>query len=472
MALSHASFKSCQMHSETKFIVCLLLFCLHISFAGAKENPETEPRIEYTINEDWRFIPNGMAFGHSLLAEDPGAEVVSIPHTWNTRDPFNGKFSYRRGISWYRKELVLNEELKGKRLFLYFEGANQVADVYINSVFAGQHKGGYTAFIVDITDYATFGIDAPNLIAVQVDNSHDNHIPPLSVGYALYGGIYRDVWLIATSPLHFKLSDHASSGIYITTPEVSEKKAKVEIKGTLVNNTDEVKRISVISRILDNEGRLVKKTESVVEVGPDSETHFRQSTGPINTPRLWSPDDPYLYRVVSEIHDENFIVDKVNNPLGFRWFSFDPDKGFSLNGEKLLLKGTNRHQDMMGKGHALTNAVHERDLRIIKEMGCNFLRLAHYPQDPRILEMADKLGLLIWEEIPLVNYMNISHPFIENSKNIIREMIRQHYNHPSVIMWGSMNEIFLWSKEGARTREHTDESIIRMYIVSRNSWTA
>ncbi len=444
--------------STEKIVFCLLLICLQTSLLKAEKTDTGNPRTSYTINEDWSFTPQGLAFGYRPLAKDPGAEIISLPHTWNTQDPFDGKYTYRRGISWYRKELVVSEKLKGKRLFLYFEGANQVSDVYINSVFVGQHKGGYTAFAVDITDYATFGREEPNLIAVQVDNSHDNHIPPLSVGYALYGGIYRDVRLIATSPVHFKVSDHASSGIYIATPEVSDKMARVDVRGTLVNNTNELKKLSVISRILDSDGHLVEKIETKVEVGPGSEAQFRQTSGSIKNPRLWSPDDPYLYRVVSEIHEGNSVVDEIKNPLGFRWFSFNANEGFRLNGKKLQLKGTNRHQDLMGKGHALSNADHERDLRIIKEMGCNFLRLAHYPQDPHVLDLADKLGLLIWEEVPLVNYMNISHPFLENSKTMIREMIRQHYNHPSVIMWGSMNEIFLWSKEGARIREHPDEA--------------
>jgi len=445
------------LRNSAKFATCLLLCFTFISYTQAKDPLNTGPRVKYTINEDWRFIPIGKAFGYRSLTDDSGAELISIPHTWNTHDPFDGKYSYHRGISWYRKKLVLNEDLKGKRLFLYFEGANQVADVYINSVFAGQHKGGYTAFVVDITDYAIFGKDEPNLIAVQVDNSHDNYIPPLSVGYALYGGIYRDVWLLATDQVHFNILDHASSGIFVSTPEVSKEKAVIDIKGTIVNQSHESRKLKVISRIMDNHGKLLESLESVVQVEPSSETNFHQFSKAILNPRLWSPDDPYLYKVVSEIHDGNSILDEVTNPLGFRWFSFDPENGFSLNGEKLQLRGTNRHQDMMGKGHALTNTDHERDLRIIKEMGCNFLRLAHYPQDPYVLEMADKLGLLIWEEVPLVNYMNISHPFLENSKNMIREMIRQHFNHPSVIMWGSMNEIFLWSEEGARTRNHTDE---------------
>lgn len=252
-----------------------------------------------------------MAFGQSALAEDPGDEVVSLPHTWNTRDPFDGKYSYRRGISWYRKKLVINKDLKEKRLFLYFEGANQVADVYINSVIAGQHKGGYTAFVVDITDYAKFCKDEPNLIAVQVDNSHDNYIPPLSVGYALYGGIYRDVWLIATDQVHYKILDHASSGIFISTPEVSKEKAVIDIKGKIVNQSHESRKLKVISRIMDNKGKLLESLESVVQAEPSSEINFHQFSKAILNPRLCSPDDPYLYKVISEIHDGKSIVDEV-----------------------------------------------------------------------------------------------------------------------------------------------------------------
>tara|TARA_R110002049_G_scaffold38266_1_gene119185 strand:+ start:1 stop:1776 length:1776 start_codon:yes stop_codon:yes gene_type:complete len=171
---------------------------------------------------------------------------------------------------------------------------------------------------------------------------------------------------------------------------------------------------------------------------------------------LWSPENPYLYSVHSVVRQNGIIIDELFNPLGLRWYSIDPNKGFFLNGKHLKLNGTNRHQDMYNKGSALSNEEHRRDMKMIKDMGCNFIRIAHYPQDPEILRAADQLGLLAWEEVPLVNYMTIDDEFVKNSKTMLKEMIRQHYNHPSVIIWGSMNEIFLWGNNEDRIGKQED----------------
>ncbi|MGH7635901.1 MAG: glycoside hydrolase family 2 protein, partial [Gemmatimonadaceae bacterium] len=178
-------------------------------------------------------------------------------------------------------------------------------------------------------------------------------------------------------------------------------------------------------------------------------------------PHLWSPDDPYLYTVRTDVYDGDELRDRVTNPLGFRWYHFDPARGFFLNGSKLQLRGTNRHQDYAGLGSAMPNELHTRDFELIKEMGANFVRLAHYPQDPAVLEAADRLGLLIWEEIPVVNYITPGPEFTHNAETMLREMTRQHYDHPSVIMWGTMNEVFLWGPGGGRIRVQDDTAYMR-----------
>ena len=415
------------------------------------------PRIKYTINENWKYYPDGFAFGQRDQYRgikqriDDNWEAISLPHTWNAFDPFDDVESYRRGISWYRKEIKLSDNLKEKRIFLYFEGINQVADVYVNGTFVFCHKGGYTAFSVDITGYVKFdGKDNRNLIAIQVDNSHDQDIPPLSVGYALYGGIYRDVWLIGTDQVHVKVTDYASAGIYISTPKVTEEEALVNIRGTIINGSENTQEVRIVNSIVNAENQFVRKSESKLFLDANDESIFEQNRIVINFPHLWSPDDPYLYNVYTEIYVGDKLQDRIKNPLGLRWFSFNQDSGFSLNGKKLQIKGTNRHQDYQGLGSALPNSQHVKDLEWIKNMGANFVRLAHYPQDPVVLETCDRLGLLVWEEVPVVNYINMSKEFLENSKTMIKEMIRQHYNHPSVIIWGSTNEIFLWDENGDR----------------------
>ena len=187
----------------------LLFLTIAVTNSGMSQN-----RIEYSINDNWKFHVGGLAFAQRAnvkgypIPVDELWETVSIPHTWNADDPFDDSESYRRGIGWYRKNISLSENLKNKKIYLHFEGANQVADVYVNGAFAGSHKGGYTAFTIDISKHSRFGEE--NLIAVKVDNSHSNVIPPLSVGFGLYGGIYRDVWLVATDLVHFGMHNHGS----------------------------------------------------------------------------------------------------------------------------------------------------------------------------------------------------------------------------------------------------------------------
>ncbi|MEY4855202.1 MAG: hypothetical protein RLZZ97_32, partial [Gemmatimonadota bacterium] len=206
-------------------------------------------RVQRTLNDGWRFAYGGQSFAEKFTAlvepgkmkpferaqeQDAGWERVTLPHTWNAKDPFDDVPGYRRGIAWYRRTLVLDSSYAGKRLHLQFEGVNQVADVYVNGAFAGRHEGGYTAFTLDVTKWLTIG--APNLIAVQVNNSTDPYIAPLAVGYALYGGIYRDVWLVATAPVHVALDDHGSNGTTVTTPLVTRDSAITQVRATIAND--------------------------------------------------------------------------------------------------------------------------------------------------------------------------------------------------------------------------------------------
>jgi len=445
-----------------KFRLATLLLALPTVLAA-----QGDVRVRYTINEGWKFLPDGVEFAEKAWLDDSGWQSVNLPHTWNARDPFDDVESYRRGTSWYRRRLALPDSLRGKRLYLYFEGANQRADVYVNGAWAGSHAGGYTAFAVDITRWARAGA-ADNLVAVRVDNSHDPQVPPLSVGFALYGGIYRDVWLVATDPVHLTMRDHGSSGVYVTTPAVSRESGTVRVRGAVANDPSPgsgqaaAKRLRVVSTLIDREGKPVAESiPTDVASEPGREAVFEQQLRTVRAPHLWSPDDPYLYSVRTDVYDGERVADRVTSPLGFRWFRFTADSGFFLNGARLFLRGTNRHQDYQGLGSALSNRQHVRDLELIKEMGANFLRLAHYPQDPAVLEAADRLGLLIWEEVPVVNYITVSDEFASNSHRMLREMIRQHHNHPAVVMWGVMNEVFLWSEGGERLGRHTDTTYMR-----------
>jgi beta-galactosidase len=410
-----------------------------------------QSKMVLSINDHWRFLSRGTDFAQKNKIDDSKWTTVNIPHTWNAKDPFDDDETSRRGVSWYRKKLKLDQSFKNKRVYLNFEGVGQVADVYVNGIFAGQHKGAYTAFTLDITKLVKIeDTVTENVIAVQVSNAQNDFLPPLSIGYAYYGGIYRDVWLVATSNLHFDLSDYGSSGVFVSTPQVAKDKATVSVKANLTNNGITSQQVQLLQMLYDKQGNEVARDVVKISLAAGATAVVQSKDLKVSHPHLWSPEDPYLYQLKSQLLLNGEVIDEQINPVGFRWFSFDADKGFSLNGEKYLLKGTNRHQDFKDKGDALTAADHYRDLKLIKEMGCNFLRLAHYPQAKAVLDLADKMGLLVWEEIPLVNYINPVPEFLDNSKNMIREMVRQHYNHPSIIIWGSMNEVLLWSDRAER----------------------
>lgn len=426
---------------------------------------QSQSRIEHTINDNWKFHKGGLAFGQRSFIKvyptqvDELWDTISIPHTWNADDPFDDQESYTRGISWYRKGLVLPDDYSNKKVFIHFEGANQVVDVFMNGAFVGNHKGGYTAFTMDVTEFLKAGQE--NILAVKVDNSFSSVVPPLSVGYGLYGGIYRDVWLIATDKVHFSMMNYGSKGLFISTPEVSKSTAKVLVKGNVVNAADAIAEVKIKQTIFDAEGKQIAETSTTKRLQAGENFAFSADVMNVKKPALWSPDSPILYSVKSQLLINDNVVDELTNPLAFRWYDFNAETGFSLNGEKYLLKGTNRHQDKQGLGGALSNADHVSDLQDIKNMGANFLRLAHYPQDPAVLNAADSLGLFLWEEIPVVNYINESKEFLHNSQEMLREMIRQHYNHPSIILWGSCNEIFLWNELGARSGRITNKSYMK-----------
>ncbi|MBT8401590.1 MAG: beta galactosidase jelly roll domain-containing protein, partial [Rhodothermia bacterium] len=401
----------------------------------------TAGRLKVTLNDGWSFHKGDLEAGHLAGLTDSTWVNVDLPHTWNAEDAFDKRPEYYRGVGWYRRVLNLVDAGPDKRHFIHFEGANQVADVYVNGQHVGQHIGGYTAFTVDATDQLRG--DGADLIAVRVDNSHDPNIPPLNADFTFYGGIYRDVWLITTSDVHFNMLDYGGPGVYAVTPSVSETAAALRVRGSVKNDRLENAAGVLTATLFDPQYRPVASTQSTIEILAGSISEFILDLGEIADPKLWSPEAPNLYGVTVAISVEDLLRDVIRVPLGFRWFRADADDGFWLNGKRTPLYGTNRHQDYPTYGNAVPDEIHRRDVNMIKQNGFNFLRLAHYPQDPAVLEEADRLGLLVWEEIPIVNLITISEAFATNSENMLREMIRQHHNHPSIVMWGYMNEVML-----------------------------
>ena len=417
------------------FYIFILLFI--VGWAQAQQ------RVVYTINDGWKFT-KGSPFEAQLTGcDDSSWETVNIPHTWNDKDADDETPGFYRGPVWYRKQLFIDKSQEGRRAVIYFEGANQEVRFYLNGQFVGEHKGGYTRFCFDITPHLRYGQE--NLFAIYVNNVYNPNIPPLSADFTFFGGIYRDVYLQFMNPVHIATNDYASSGVYIRTPEVNNSAASVEITTLLTNDMPQATEIRVENIICDADGKEVKKTQAEVKLAAGETKTDISKKIKIDSPRLWDIDDPYRYMVYTRILDKRkgTLLDEVVNPLGLRWFKFDSEKGFFLNGKGRKLIGTARHQDYFQKGNALRDELHVQDVLLLKEMGGNFLRVSHYPQDPVIMEMCDKLGIVTSVEIPVVNAVTETEEFLHNSVEMAKEMVRQDFNRPSVMIWGYMNEIFL-----------------------------
>ncbi|GAB3589963.1 glycoside hydrolase family 2 TIM barrel-domain containing protein [Hymenobacter daeguensis] len=405
-----------------------------------------QERTVIAINSDWQFRKaDGTDYAHTAAAA--GWEKISIPHTWNALDVTDDEPGYYRGIGWYRKALHVPASWQNRRVYLRFEGAGQEAEVYVNGQLAGRHAGGYTAFQFAVSQWLRFDKPATNEVVVKVDNSPNPALPPLSADFTFYGGLYRDVYLVAASAVHFDLDNYASSGLFVSTPAVSAEAAEVLARGTLVNESATRRRLTVLTEVSDGDGHVVARQRSSLALAAGEKREFRQSLPTLRRPHLWSPAHPYLYHVTATVREagpaDAAPLDAVSSPLGLRWFRFDAATGFFLNGQPLKLIGTNRHQDFPGLGNALPDALAERDLLLLKQMGGNFLRVSHYPQDPAVLAACDRLGILASVEIPVVNAITDSPAFFANCRTMQTEMVRQGYNHPSVIIWAYMNEVLL-----------------------------
>lgn len=410
-----------------------LLACVPAMFAGTK----------VSANGNWMFYDGRQP--------DKGVRV-DLPHTWNAADADDDMPGYYRGTGRYVKNINLPDDIGGKRVLLEFEGANQVARLKVNGNDAGEHVGGYSAFVFDITPYVAPG---ENLVEVAVDNSHDADIPPLGADFTFFGGIYRDVFLEIEEAVHFSRSDCASSGIYVSTPKVDGNSARVEVKVLLDNFSKTQEKVVVTQEVVDPDGAVVARKSRSMKLPADSRMNSVTFDYDIAAPELWSPDSPKQYALSTSVAAKDATLDTQVDRFGLRWCDFDPDSGFTLNGKPLKLMGTNRHQDFRGKGWALSDDYHLQDIKLIKDMGGNFLRVSHYPQDPLLMDACDRAGLVTTVEIPIVNAVTESDAFLRNSLAMQAQMIKQNFNRPSVVAWAYMNEVFLSIpyKEGDPQRE-------------------
>ena len=408
-------------------------------FAMAVSMQTLAQRENILINQDWNF-----RFSHQV--DKNSSRRVDLPHTWNAQDALSGKPDYKRGIGNYDKKLFIRSEWKGKRLFLRFEGANCVSNVFINGKQIGEHRGGYGAFIFEITDKVNYGKN--NTVLVRVNNGEQLDVMPLVGDFNFYGGIYRDVHLLVTEDICISPLDYASPGVYLFQQHVGEKQAAVLARINLSNGTEHPRQATLRLQVKEGD-KVVYQADKKVTVAPHTSVQPEEMSFTLLNPRLWNGrEDPFMYQTVITLVKDGKEIDKVEQPLGLRYYATDADRGFFLNGKHLPLHGVCRHQEWAEVGNALRPMHHEEDTRLMLEMGVNAIRLAHYPQATYMYDLMDRNGIVTWAEIPFVGpggYADkgfVDQPsFRENGKEQLKEMIRQHFNHPSICFWGLFNEL-------------------------------
>ena len=423
--------------------VILWLLLLSIQASG---------REVFNINRGWKF------FSNSEVTSD-AATTVNLPHTWN-RDALGGKRDYFRGIGNYLKHINIPEEWRGRRVFLKCYGANSVATVLINSRHAGEHRGGYTSFTYEITDYLNFGRD--NLFWIIVNNSPQSDVLPTAGDANSYGGLFRDVELIVTGEEIVSVTDYATDGIYVAQKRVSRDQVEAEASVKVVGVRDEV--VMAELAVFTDEMDTVAHGDARVKLNGrmPSTAHIPFSIG---NPVLWDGvNNPFLYNVGVKILKDDVVTDSVVVKTGFRYFSVDPQQGFMLNGIPYPIKGAVVHQDRALMGTAIVPYQVKEDFDLIRGMGVNMVRVADVVHNPEFYELCDKYGILVWSDFPLVGAAYLTdkgfldtQAFCDNGKQQALEIIRQQYNHPSVVMWG------IFSKLSMRGDNPSD------YIVELNS---
>ncbi|WP_413666881.1 glycoside hydrolase family 2 TIM barrel-domain containing protein [Mucilaginibacter sp. Mucisp86] len=355
----------------------------------------------------------------------------------------------REGIAYYKKDFFVSEKLRGKRLSIEFEGAMQIADVWMNGKLVSQHQGGYLPFTIDITEIARYG--GSNTIVLKLQNKSNPVVPPgkpvNKLDFIYYSGLYRNVWLRVSNPLHITnanaVDKQAGGGIFVTYPSVSKERATVDVQTHVRNEGNAVANFNVEQNLIDPTDHIVasiKSDSKRLTAGADK--HYRQSIT-VNRPLLWHPDHPYLYRLQTIIRKRNKIYDEKTTRLGIRSFELSKDNGLLINGEPFIITGTNRHQNYPYIGNALSDNANYRDAYLIKSAGMNCVRTAHYPQATAFLDAADELGILIVDCIPGWQFFNKDPAFAKNVFSDIRQTIRRDRNHPSILLWEtSLNETY------------------------------
>ncbi|MDB4583813.1 DUF4982 domain-containing protein [Draconibacterium sp.] len=412
-------------------IILVWTICLAPQFTEAKNS-----RKSFDFNKNWLFEQDdwiGFYHGSWMNWDESNWIPVITPHSFNADDTFDQERGYYRGFGWYRKHFSIPESEKGRILKIYFGAIGNESEIWVNEKFMGKFSTGYTPIEIDITNVVNWSTE--NVIAIRVNNLHNDEIPPgrWRMDYNVYGGIYREVNMISLSPVHFNETDHV-----ITTPKVSAEHAEVAISTSIRNSTNENKKLTINCKISDgtNERLTVSKDYTVPA---NQSIPIKNILAEINNIERWSPETPKLYTVLVSLKENDQTIDQLETKIGFRTFRFDAEKGFFLNGKALKLKGLNRHQCYPGLANAVPDRLQIEDVVLLKKLGANYVRCAHYPQHVTFLNACDSLGLLVYEEVASWQHIG-GDEFMKHMDNMMEGMIRRDRNHASIISWGMMNE--------------------------------
>jgi beta-galactosidase len=431
-------------------------------------------RLEQTINRQWTFnyFPSENAYSNGCESpdfDDSMWPAVALPHTWQTYET-TGKLHpfihdahedddpyWWRGWGWYRKHFSVSKDKADRRIFIEFDGVQKYCKIFINGKLVGDHKGGYDGFYFDITDWVHFGADNVLAVAVNCDQDDSFKIPPMSAGnWNTYGGIYRDVRIVIKDPLNipYQGSYKQEGGTFITTPSVSDASGTVNVKTWVQNDGTAPKSCELRTTIADADGNIIQVLSDKKTVQPGQLAAFDQNSAPVPNPHLWSPETPYVYNVFSDVYSDGAAVDHFESPLGFRWFKWDYTANrLILNGKKVIIHGSNHHQEYPWLGDATPKWMLLSDMLDFRlNLNNNFMRTCHYPNDPAIYNFNDHYGIITIEELPNDKRQKFSE---DVQVQQLRETIRRDRNHPAILFWSMGNE--------------TDDAVDSKYAVAEDT---
>ncbi len=419
--------------------------------------PDTLPisgstmRTRDRFNRDWKFNPGDRPAASAVSFDDSVWRTLNLPHDWSIEGDFDiknpatpGGGALPGGIGWYRKTFYLPPSDRGKNIYIEFDGVYRMAEVWINDHYLGKKPYGYSSFRYDLTPHLQFG-NEPNVISVRVDNSQQ----PNSRWYS-GSGIYRNVWLVKTGTIAV---DHW--GTFVTTPSVTENNARVEISTRIRNTTGTSVKISVRSGIYDHNNQLVSEVTSPGILIGTSGSEVKQTLD-VTNPKLWSVDDPTMYQVVTTLLSRDQVLDEYMTPFGIRTFEFNSSRGFLLNGKQFKIKGVCNHHDLGCLGAAINTRGLERQLELLKGMGCNGIRTSHNPPAPELLDLCDRMGFIVMDEAFDMwkihkTPFDYGDDFDAWHRRDLEDLVLRDRNHPSVFIWSIGNEIMeQWDTSGTR----------------------